>query len=97
MIALQSKEIERLNATVDRSKKDASDTEKNLEDVMNTNNGLLNQISRLQSALNEKDKQIAALLEQHNQKNKENKSLFGDQEHCQCTYINVYLRLVLIV
>ena len=86
-IAQLREEIKKLSATVNGLKEEALDSAKNLEDVINTNSGLLNQISSLKSALSEKDKQIATLLEQHNQKNKENKSLLGDQEQYQCTYI----------
>ena len=90
----KNEEVQSLNAMIEGLKEEASESEKNLKDVLKTYEGLLNHVSSLESALNGKDEQIRTLLTQHIDllvhKNKENEetiaSLRKDLEH-QCMYI----------
>ena len=83
--------IIRLNTRVNGLEEEASDSAKNLEDVIKTNDALLLENDKLRKLVNEKDKQISTLLEEHNclvHKNNKNEetiaSLTKQNQHCHC-------------
>ena len=90
-VTQQDYEIARLTAELKGLQEEASDSAKNLEDVIKTNDALLLNVGKLERTLKEKDGQISALLKEHNllvQKSKANgetiASLTRDRMHCQC-------------
>ena len=69
----QNIEIAKLNARINGLEEEGSDSAKNLEDVIKTNDALIlengrlkDQVSSLESMLNEKEKQINTLMGEYN-------------------------------